>query len=125
MSNTKSSTSIDWVQKAGEHEQNARSMLKHRDALPWAVAFFAQQMTELLLKGMLVVHNNGELVRIVVRYQPMLMAIPGVVEVGHGLTPDGRDAIIVLIDHAGVTGIPPMIGGYPTITRVTGKMIPL
>lgn len=48
----------DWLKKAHNDELNMRSLLKHRDAPPNGVCFFAQQMAEKYLKAFLLSRKN-------------------------------------------------------------------
>ena len=59
------------------------------------------------------------------RHTQELMTLPGVVgtAVGHG--PDGKAAVLVLTERAGVAGIPNKLDGVPVATRVTGKIVAL
>ncbi len=56
------------------------------------------------------------------RRNPELMAIPGVIGTGTGLTEDGRPAIVVYTMHPLQT-IPPVIEHVPVIQEVTGMFI--
>ena len=59
------------------------------------------------------------------RHTDDLLAIQGVngTAVGHG--PQGRPAVFVLTERAGVKGIPNRIDGVPVVTRVVGKIVAL
>jgi hypothetical protein len=58
------------------------------------------------------------------RHTIELMAIPGVVGTGVGLTADCRPAINILTKEAGVVGLPNVLEGIPVLVRVTGEIIP-
>ena len=52
-----------------------------------------------------------------------LLAIPGVASVGIGRTPDGRDAVVVGVEEAGVAAqLPAEIAGMPVLITVTGPV---
>jgi hypothetical protein len=52
------------------------------------------------------------------RSRPELLAIPGVVGIGHGRTQDGDDAIIVWVTDSGAADrLPAEIEGYPVIVN--------
>ena len=48
---------LEWFGKGDDDELNAASILKHRDGTPNGVCFFAQQIAEKYLKGLLVYKN--------------------------------------------------------------------
>jgi|SRR3989344_5002542 len=58
MNSDESKELLDWIFKAEEHEKFARSILTHKDAPAWGVAFFSQQMAELSLKGLQLFHGK-------------------------------------------------------------------
>ena len=70
--------SSDWIKKALEHEQYARLILAHHETPAWGAGFFSQQVAELLLKGLLLVHDLKvvkthdllELKKILLQYEP-------------------------------------------------------
>src|SRR2546425_11160894 len=59
------------------------------------------------------------------RHAMQLIAIPGVVGTGVGLTPDCHPAIIIFTQHAGVVGLPESLEGVPVEVQVTGEIVAL
>lgn len=47
----------EWIKKAGEDEQSANAISKHKDGAPSTVCFLCQQMAEKYLKALLVFHG--------------------------------------------------------------------
>lgn len=47
-----------WLERVEDDELNCRSILKHRDAPPGPMCFWAQQMAELSLKALLIHHSK-------------------------------------------------------------------
>ena len=56
------------------------------------------------------------------RHTRSLLATSGVVGTATGLGPDGSPAVLVLIESAGVAGIPQSLDGVPVVVKVTGKI---
>lgn len=54
------------------------------------------------------------------RHTDALLRIPGVVGTAVGLSPDGKPAVRVLLERAGVPGLPAVLDGVPVATQVTG-----
>ena len=54
-----------------------------------------------------------------------LMAIAGIIGTATGLGPEGRPAVLVLAEKAGIRGIPKSLDGVPIIVKVTGKIVAL
>ena len=52
-----------------------------------------------------------------------LMAIPGFVGTGVGLTADCRPAITIFTRQAGVAGLPDALEGIPVEVQVTGEIV--
>lgn len=59
------------------------------------------------------------------RHTGALLRIPGVVGTAVGLRADGRPEIRVLLETAGIVGIPTALDGVPVSTRVTGRIMAL
>ena len=59
------------------------------------------------------------------RYTEDLMAIPGVMGTGTGLTPDGQLVVKVFTIEAGISGIPAHVDGVPVAVEVTGRFVAL
>jgi len=55
-------------------------------------------------------------------HNPQILAIPGVVGTAVGLTADGKPAVKILSQTAGVRGLPAFLDGVPVVTQVTGKL---
>ena len=56
------------------------------------------------------------------RHTDRLMANPGVVGAGVGVTQDGRPGVIILTKHPGVPGVPTELEGVPVEVVVTGEI---
>ena len=59
------------------------------------------------------------------RHESRLMAQPGVVAVGIGRDPDGKEAIVVSLDRdrpESRASLPEALEGYPVRVQVTGPM---
>ncbi len=52
-----------------------------------------------------------------------LLAIPGVVGTAVTVLTDGRAGVQVLLEHAGVAGVPAGLDGVPVVTEVTGRFM--
>ena len=59
------------------------------------------------------------------RHTDALLARAGVVGTGVGHGPDGKAAVFVLTEEAGVRGIPSRLDGVPVIPQATGKIVAL
>jgi hypothetical protein len=57
------------------------------------------------------------------RHSDKLLDIPGVVGTAVTLMPDGRPGLQVLLERAGVSGVPPVLDGVPVTQRVTGRLM--
>lgn len=63
--------------------------------------------------------DPGRLQDVVERNRPQLLATPGVVGVGEGLTPDGEDAVLVwTTDRQAAEHVPAEVEGHPVIVHV-------
>lgn len=59
------------------------------------------------------------------RRAPELMALTGVLAVGIGRTPEGRDAIIVSVrrgDQETASRVPSQLEGHPVVVQLTGEI---
>lgn len=57
-----------------------------------------------------------------------LLALPGVVSVGLGRTPEGEDVIVVCLDRRRprtLAALPEALSGYPLRIEITGPVKPL
>ena len=54
-----------------------------------------------------------------------LLAIPGVVGTAVMVQPDGRPGLVLLLERAGIPGLPAMLEGIPVSQRVTGRLMAL
>jgi hypothetical protein len=64
----------------------------------------------------------------VARHTPRLMALPGVVGTGEGLTDDTRPCVVVYVkSHSPDTSreIAPELDGHPVVVRAVGTIRPL
>src|SRR6266699_102571 len=52
-----------------------------------------------------------------------LLEIPGVVGTAVTMQPDGRPGLVLLLERAGVPGLPAMLEGIPVSQRVTGRLM--
>src|SRR5258706_58733 len=52
-----------------------------------------------------------------------LLAIPGVVGTAVTVQPDGRPGLVLLLERAGILGLPTMLEGIPVSQRVTGRLM--
>jgi subtilase family serine protease len=52
-----------------------------------------------------------------------LLAIPGVVGTAVTVQPDGHPGLMLLLERAGITGLPTMLEGIPVSQRVTGRLM--
>src|SRR3989337_912392 len=59
------------------------------------------------------------------RHVDALLAVPGVAGVGVGLGGDGRAAVIVFTETAGVRGLPASLDGVAVVPQVSGKFTAL
>lgn len=60
---------------------------------------------------------------IISQLQDERLAVPGVEGVGLTKGPDGGDAIVVYVRDASVAAkIPSVVGGFPTVVEVTGRI---
>ena len=57
------------------------------------------------------------------RHTLELMAIPGVVGTGVGVSPDCRAVIAIFTKDASVAGLPDTLEGIPVEVRVTGEIV--
>jgi hypothetical protein len=58
-------------------------------------------------------------------HNPQLLAVPGVVGTAVGLTADGKAAVEIFTEGAGVAGLPNSLDGVPVVVEVTGKLVAL
>lgn len=56
------------------------------------------------------------------RHTPHLLEISGVVGTGAGLDAAGNPAVLVLVERAGMTGVPSQVDGTPVSVVVTGRI---
>jgi len=56
-------------------------------------------------------------------HNPRLLGKPGVVGTAVGLTPDGRAAVKIFTETAGIAGLPDVLDGVPVAIEVTGKLV--
>ena len=52
-----------------------------------------------------------------------LLAIPGVIGTAVTVQPDGRPGVLLLLERAGIRGLPTMLEGIPVSQRVTGRLM--
>lgn len=61
-------------------------------------------------------------------HEARLLALPGVVSVGLGRSPEGEDVIVVCLDRARprtLAALPETLAGYPVRIEITGPVKPL
>jgi hypothetical protein len=57
------------------------------------------------------------------RHTDALLSIPGVVGTAIGRQSDGRPGMLLLVERAGIPGLPHLLDGVPVAERVTGRLM--
>jgi len=57
------------------------------------------------------------------RHTDALLSIPGVVGTAIGRQPDGQPGMLLLVERAGIRGLPHLLDGVPVAERVTGRLM--